>query len=140
MTTFIFRRSLTIAWGDCDPAGIVFNPRFFEMFDANTWLMFEAALGTRVHEINARYGIVGVALVDARANFIKPVKFGDTIELVSRVKEFRRSSFHIEHRLFTGGELAVEGEEVRVWSKRRENDPEQIRAGAIPAEVIEKFG
>ena len=29
-------RHRTIEWGDCDPAGIVFNPRYFEWFDAAT--------------------------------------------------------------------------------------------------------
>lgn len=139
MTSFTFRRSLTIAWGDCDPAGIVFNPRFFEMFDASSWQMFEAALGVKRQDINARYGIVGIALVDARANFMKPARFGDTVEIVSRVKEIRRSSFEIEHLLSVGGELAVEGNETRVWAARRADDPDQIRAAAIPDEVINKF-
>lgn len=140
VTSFIYRRTLTIAWGDCDPAGIVFNPRFFEMFDANTWQMFEAALGVKAENINRTYGIIGIALVDARANFMKPAKFGDTVELVSRVSEFRRSSFTVEHRLSVAGELAAEGQETRVWAAKRADDPEQIRATAIPDEVIKKFG
>ena len=138
--TFTYRRTLTIAWGDCDPAGIVFNPRFFEMFDASAWQMFEAALGVKQQEINARYGIVGIALVDARANFMKPAKFGDTVEIVSRIKEFRRSSFDVEHRLHVGGDIAVEGGETRVWAAKRADNPDQIRALPIPDEVIEKFG
>ena len=32
-----------IEWGDCDPAGIVFNPRFFAFFDDATTLLVEAA-------------------------------------------------------------------------------------------------
>jgi hypothetical protein len=38
------RRQLTVEWGHCDPAGIVFNSRFFEYFDHSTWLLFERAL------------------------------------------------------------------------------------------------
>ena len=34
-------------WGDCDPAGIVFYPRYFAMFDHSTVLLIEAALGIR---------------------------------------------------------------------------------------------
>ena len=30
------RRIVRIEWGDCDPAGIVFYPRYFAMFDAST--------------------------------------------------------------------------------------------------------
>jgi 4-hydroxybenzoyl-CoA thioesterase len=139
VASFTFRRQLTVEWGDCDPAGIVFNPRFFEFFDASSWLLFETALGVKQQEIASTYGIVGIALVDARANFLKPIKFGDTIEIASRISEFRRSSFDVEHRLTIGGELAVEGSETRVWATRSANDPEKIAAMSIPRDVIAKF-
>ena len=140
MASFIFRRQLTIEWGHCDPAGIVFNPRFFEFFDTSSWLLFEAALGVKAQDLASTYNIVGIALVDARANFLKPAKFGDVIELASRVSEFRRSSFDVEHRLTVGGELAVEGSETRVWAARDKTDPDKIHAVAIPADVIARFG
>jgi 4-hydroxybenzoyl-CoA thioesterase len=130
---------LTVEWGQCDPAGIVFNSRFFEMFDANTWLLFDAALGVKPHELAAIFGIVGIPLVDARANFLKPAKFGDVIELATRVAEFRRSSFDVEHKITIGGEVAVEGAETRVWAARAKDDPEKIAAIPIPAEIIAKF-
>ena len=128
MASFINRRQLTIEWGQCDPAGIVFNSRFFEMFDTSTWLLFEAALGVKPHELAATFGIMGIPLVDARANFLKPVKFGDVVEIASRVAEFRRSSFDVEHRLSVNGEVAVEGGETRVWAARDKDDPEKIGA------------
>jgi 4-hydroxybenzoyl-CoA thioesterase len=140
VASFIFRRQLTIEWGHCDPAGIVFNSRFFEFFDTSSWLLFEAALGVAPQALSATYGIVGIALVDARATFLKPVKFGDVIEISSRVSEFRRSSFDVEHRLSMAGMLAVEGAESRVWAERDRNNPERIRGVAIPPEVIAKFG
>lgn len=140
MTSFTFRRQFTIEWGQCDPAGIVFNSRFFEMFDASCWLLFEKALGVKAHEIAGTFGIIGIPLVDARANFLKPAKFGDLVEIASRVTEFRRSSFSVEHRLTVGGELAVDGGETRVWTARSKDDPEKIGGAAIPPEVIARFG
>ena len=140
MASFIYRRQLIIEWGQCDPAGIVFNPRFFEMFDASSWLLFEAVLGVKPQELAAAYGIIGIALVDARANFLKPAKFGDAIEIASKVSEFRRSSFDVEHRLSVNGELAVEGGETRVWAVRDKANPDKIKTAAIPADVIAKFG
>ena len=137
---FTYRRQLTIEWGQCDPAGIVFNSRFFEIFDIGTWHMFEAVLGVKPHQLAGTFGIIGIPLVDARANFITPIKFGDTIEVASRVKEFRRSSFDVEHRLSVGGELAVEGSETRVWAARSKDDPEKIGGTLIPPDVIAKFG
>ena len=42
-----FRHSydVIIKWGDCDPAGIVFYPQFFAMFDEATGFLFQAASG-----------------------------------------------------------------------------------------------
>jgi 4-hydroxybenzoyl-CoA thioesterase len=139
VTSFTYRKQLTIEWGQCDPAGIVFNSRFFEMFDASTWQMFEAALRVKPHELASAFGIMGIPLVDVRANFIKAVKFGDIVDLTSRVSEFRRSSFDVEHRLSVGGEVAVEGGETRVWASRSKDDLEKIGGTAIPGEVIAKF-
>jgi 4-hydroxybenzoyl-CoA thioesterase len=138
--TFTFCRQMTIEWGHCDPAGIVFNSRFFEFFDQSTWLLFDAALGVKPHELAPTYNIIGIPLVDARANFLIPAKFGDVIEIVSRIEEFRRSSFDVTHRISIDGKLAVEGSETRVWAMHTANDPEQITAVAIPPEVIARFG
>ncbi len=140
MPSFTLRRRLTIEWGQCDPAGIVFNSRFFEIFDTSTWMLFEAALGVEPQMLAANFDIMGFPLVDARANFLKPAKFGDAVEIASRVSEFRRSSFDVEHRLTIGGEIAVEGGETRVWTARDKTNPEKIGAVAIPAEIIAKFG
>jgi 4-hydroxybenzoyl-CoA thioesterase len=140
VTSLIQRRTLTIEWGHCDPAGIVFNPRFFEFFDTNTWMLFEKALGVKQSELASTYGIVGIALVDARANFLKPAKFGDTIEVASRITEFRRSSFDVQHTITIGSDVATEGNETRVWAVRDKTNPDKITTAAIPAEVIAKFG
>jgi 4-hydroxybenzoyl-CoA thioesterase len=140
VTSFTFSREFRIEWGDCDPAGIVFNPRFFQFFDTNTWLMFEAALGVPVQDINKRYGLAGIVLVDVQGNFLRPAAFGETVEMSSRVKEFRRSSFEVEHRLTKGSDLLVEGSETRVWAVRHPSEPDRIAPASIPFEVIAKFG
>ena len=140
VASFLNRRQLTVEWGQCDPAGIVFNSRFFELFDSCTWLLFQAALGVKPHELRSAFNIVGIPLVDVRANFIKPIRFGDVVDVASRVSEFHRSSFDVEHRLSVNGELAVEGEETRVWTARSKDDPEKVGAATIPSDVIAKFG
>jgi 4-hydroxybenzoyl-CoA thioesterase len=139
MPSFLNRRQFTIEWGHCDPAGIVFNSRFFEFFDWSTWSLFEAALGVRPPDLAGVFGIAGLPLVDASARFIAPARFGDVVELVSQVIAFRRSSFDVEHKLTIGGELAVEGLETRVWAGRDPANPSQIKGQPIPAEVIARF-
>ena len=51
---FVHRRDVQIQWGDCDPANIVYYPRYFEMFDDSTSIMFEAA-GFSKQDIVKRY-------------------------------------------------------------------------------------
>jgi 4-hydroxybenzoyl-CoA thioesterase len=139
MANFVSQREVTIEWGLCDPAGIVFNSRFFEFFDQGTWLLFETVLAVPRSELFATYDIMGIPLVDVRARFLVPVKFGETVDIASQVSEFRRSSFDVEHRLTIRGELAVEGRETRVWAARDKDDPAKIKSKPIPANVIERF-
>ena len=139
MANFVFRRQLTIEWAFCDPAGIVFNSRFFELFDGSTWALFEAALGVPKHQLAASFDILGIPLVDARARFVAPVKFGDRVELEAQVSEFKRSSFDVAHRILVDGELATEGRETRVWAGWDERDPTRMRARPVPDAVRVKF-
>lgn len=139
MTKFINKRQFTIEWSQCDPAGLILNSRLFEYFDWGTWMLFEAALGVRPPELAGAFGIVGLPLVDASARILAPARFGDVAELSSRVREFRRSSFDVEHRLMVGGDVAVEGSETRVWAARDAANPARIKARSIPTDVIARF-
>jgi len=136
----VHRRALTIEWGDCDPAGIVFYPRYFAMFDASTAALFAAALGMPKIAWTKRFGILGIPMVDTRASFSIPSAYGDEVVIESRVTAFRRSSFDIHHRLLKAdGAVGVEGFETRVWTARDPADPARIRATPIPAEVVAAF-
>ncbi len=99
------------------------------MFDTSSWMLFETALGVKQQELASTYGIIGIALVDARANFLKPAKFGDTIEVASRITEFRRSSFDVQHTITIGSDVATEGNETRVWASAKQNQPRQNHHG-----------
>jgi 4-hydroxybenzoyl-CoA thioesterase len=140
MTTLTSRCEFTIEWGHCDPAGIVFNPNFFEFFDRGTWGLFQTALGVRPSDLARRFGIVGMPAVDASARFLAPARFGDAVVLISRVREFRRSSFDVVHELRVGDAIAVQGQETRVWAGRDPADPAKMKSQPIPAEVIARFG
>jgi len=136
---FVHRREVTIEWGDCDPAGIVFYPRYFAMFDASTAALFAAALGYNKFEMLSRFGIVGFPMVDTGAKFLHPSKFGDVITIESQVSALRRSSFDVAHRVFRGETLAIEAHETRVWAGRDPDDQARMKGVAIPDEVREVF-
>jgi 4-hydroxybenzoyl-CoA thioesterase len=135
----INRKDIQIEWGDCDPFGIVFFPRYFEYFDACTNALFHRALGFPKAEMMRQFQIAGIPLVQASANFFAPSSFGDVVNVESCVTQWGKSSFTVHHRLLRGQVLAVEGVEKRVWTVRPGGDPSKTVSQAIPPEVIEKF-
>jgi 4-hydroxybenzoyl-CoA thioesterase len=135
---FSNRKAIHIEWGDCDPAGIVYYPRYFAYFDNCTSALFQA-VGLPKHQMLKSYGIVGIPMVDTRARFVAPSRFGDDVTVESSIVKWNRSSFEVEHKLFRGETLAVECWETRVWAARSAADPEKIEGRAVPAEVIARF-
>lgn len=135
----IHRREIQIEWGDCDPFGIVFFPRYFEYFDACTNALFHRALGIKKAEMLRYYKIAGIPLVQASCNFLTPSSFGDVVHVESWVPNWGNSSFTVQHKLYRGETLAVEGTEKRVWTVRLPGGPPDVKGQAIPKEVIEKF-
>jgi 4-hydroxybenzoyl-CoA thioesterase len=125
-------RKIRVQWGDCDPAGIVFYPRYFEWFDACTILLFEKATGMTKIEMLAKYGGAGLALLEARAEFKVASHYGEDIEIETQVTEFRRS-------VTKGGVPALQGYETRLWTVRDPADPKRLRSGTMPAEVLAAF-
>src|SRR5262249_2064796 len=93
------QRLIRVQWGACDPAGIVFSPRYFEWFDASTILLFEKATGLAKIKMLEKYGGAGLALLEARAVFKVASQYGDDIRIETRVSEFRRSTFFVHHRV-----------------------------------------
>ena len=132
-------RQVEIEFGDCDPAGIVYYPNYFRMFDASTAHLFEVALGMKKIAWIKRFGILGIPVVDTGAKFIKPSRFGDVVTISSTVTAFKRSSFEVVHQLFNDGALAIEGRETRVWVGTDADDPQRLRSMAVPDEVIAAF-
>jgi 4-hydroxybenzoyl-CoA thioesterase len=128
-----------IEWGDCDPAGIIFYARYFEIFDTSTTVLIERALGMKKIEYLKAYDFLGHPLVETRAKFRLPTRFGDEVAVETVLTACGRSSFAIEHRLTHAGALAVEGSETRVWVVRDPGDPKRMKAQAIPPEVVARF-
>jgi 4-hydroxybenzoyl-CoA thioesterase len=132
-------RRTRIEWGDCDPAGIIFYPRYFEIFDTSTTVLLERALGMKKIEYLKAYAFIGHPLVETRARFRLPTRFGDEVSIDSALVACGRSSFKIEHRLTNAGALAVEGFETRVWVVRHPDDPTRMKSQAIPPEVVARL-
>jgi 4-hydroxybenzoyl-CoA thioesterase len=136
---FTHSRIVRIEWGDCDPAGIVFYPRYFAMFDHSTVLLIEAATGVKKHALYQTYEFNGYPIVETRARFLIPTRYGDDVAIETTVTEVRRSSFHLQHRLSKDGALAVEGFESRVWIVHDRERPGRFKPQPLPVEVVARL-
>jgi len=127
------RTCVRIQWGDCDPAGIVYFPRYFAFFDNATIALLET-LGLKKAELLEKYGIAGFPVVHAETDFRASCTFGDEVTIESTIERCGRASFDARHRLFKqDGVRAVEFRETRVWVKR--DGKGGIKAVPIPPEI-----
>lgn len=130
------RKEVPVEWGDCDPAEIVFYPNYFRWFDAGAHHLFRVA-GCDWPALFSEHGVVGVPLLHADAKFVKPCRYGETIVVESRIVEWHRKVFKLSHRVFNGGEVAVEGHETRGWVLRDADG--RMRTAPIPERVRALF-
>jgi 4-hydroxybenzoyl-CoA thioesterase len=127
-----------VAWGDCDPAGIVFFPQYFAFCNEGTGALFES-VGFPKPLLLKTYEIVGYPVVEVSGSFFRPCTFGDDLVIESSIAEWGRASFRLLHRILKGGELAVEVREKRVWTARNPDKPEAIVSKPIPDELKARF-
>lgn len=135
---FSNRRKVRIEWSHCDPAGIVFYPRYFEIFDNSTAALFEHALGMTMHEMFRHFNSAGYPLARTRSRFIRPTRYGDDVVVDSTI-EFGRASFTIEHRLIHDNLTCVQCSETRVWVVHDPERPGEVKSQPVPEAVLEKF-
>ena len=133
---FTNTRKVRIEWGDCDPAGIIFYARYFDIFDASTAMIFERALGITKFQMFKTFEFAGFPLVRTRARFLKPTRFGDDVTVESKIS-FGRSSFDVEHRLSLNDETCAECSEKRVWVVRDADS--RLKSHPVPDAVLAKF-
>ena len=91
---FINRRTLRIEWGDCDPAGIVYFPHYFNMFNGLIEDWYTQELGFDYAELimGSRYGL---PFVHIECDFKVPSRIGEVIDLTLLVERIGRSSLGI---------------------------------------------
>lgn len=90
----------------CEPSGIVFLPRYFEMIHAviENWL--DEALDWPMSQIHGSDGL-SLPFVNLSAEFPAPSRLGDRLTWRLSVREIRRSSMWLEIVGTTGAEIRV---------------------------------
>ncbi len=101
-----FLHPVTVRFGDCDPAGIAYFPRFFEWFHEAMEAWFGEALGAPYHEVLRRHGFPAV---HTECDYRAPCRFGDAVVIELRLGALGRSSLRLDYRVLgaDGGVRAV---------------------------------
>lgn len=110
-----------VQWGDCDPAGIAFYPRFFEWMDLAAHVLIRE-LGLSTEELLAARRR-GFPLVSAQADFLAPARMDDRLEIRLSVTRVGRTSVGLRYefwRVDDGQTLLARGREERVQIQRDE--------------------
>ena len=94
-----------VGFGDCDPAGIVYFPRFFHFFHEAMESWFDDVLGLPYADmIHVRK--LGFPAVHTEADFRSPVAMGREIAVEQRVVQLGRSSIRFAYTVRLVGEPA----------------------------------
>jgi 4-hydroxybenzoyl-CoA thioesterase len=134
------RHAVTVEWGDCDPAGIIFYPTYFKWWDQGTWRLFWAA-GLDKHVMREELGGAEMPILNTGGTFERPVIPGDQLVVESRVERWGNSSFRVAHRaLLADGTTAAHGHETRCWVANDPAAPGRMKPMRIPDAVIARLG
>jgi 4-hydroxybenzoyl-CoA thioesterase len=138
MSEHVYRT--TVRFGDCDPAGILYYPRYFDLFHQAMESWFDGPLGLPYHEV---IGLrrVGFPSVKAQATYRAPVRFGEAVDVHLAVRERGRSSMTLAFSLWGAedGRIRAEGEVVVVVIDMDLTSDRYMRAIACPPDIAERI-
>jgi 4-hydroxybenzoyl-CoA thioesterase len=115
----------------CDPAGIVFYPRYFEMVTATVEEWFAQRLGVPFETLHGPLG-AAVPTASLRIDFHAPSRLGDVLEFRLRPIRIGRSSVGLSIEAHCGAERRLTMESTLVFTREGASKPhswpEDLRA------------
>ena len=127
----LFSHRIKVLFQHCDPAGIVFYPRYFEMVNQTVEEWHEVGIGYSFSKMHLASGH-GVPTVSIEAEFSAPSHMGDVLQWSLRVTRLGRTSAHLDIEARCGGQLRMRARPVLVYvnmsSGRPVPWPDEIRA------------
>jgi YbgC/YbaW family acyl-CoA thioester hydrolase len=126
---------VTVEWGDCDEAGIVFYPNYFYWFDC----AFQQLLRTKElnqKKLRLRFHAV-TPLVECNARFRRPASYDDNLSVTATIDSWELKRFRIYYSVTRDGEVVAEGYEVRAWAALQPDGT--LRGGPVAPEFKQLF-
>ena len=124
-----------VMFGDCDPAGIVFFPNFLKWMDASSLNFFVKRGVPTWRELFKTTGIIGTPLLEIHTRFVSPATYGQRLQVISSIQEWRGKAFIQKHTIKRGDTLICEGTETRAFCIRHPDDPDRLKAIPVPADI-----
>jgi 4-hydroxybenzoyl-CoA thioesterase len=121
----------------CDPAGIVFYPRYFQMLNWVTESWFDECLGHPFSEVLGPMA-GGVPTAKIEAEFLAPSRMGDVLSYGLRLNRLGTSSAGLGFVATSGGELRLRASSVIVFVDGRTGRP-AAWPGALRAALDEEL-
>jgi 4-hydroxybenzoyl-CoA thioesterase len=88
-----------VGWGDCDPAGIVFYPRFYAWMDTVSHVLAREMGIPRESMIPPSSEMFGFPVVGTQAQYMTPARMDDVLEVRTWVARVGRSSLSLRHEI-----------------------------------------
>ena len=130
----VFTTNRRVRFADCDAAGIVFFPRYFEMLNGVVEDWFAGPLGASFRELHQdRHVSVPTAAIEAR--FMLPSRLEDDLTFSLSVTRLGGASCTLRHRIAAGDQLRFEATQTIVYvgaSLKPEPWPGALRALIAP--------
>ena len=130
MTGQVFTVGRRVRFADCDAAGIVFFPRYFEMLNGVVEDWFAGPLGVSFRELHMERG-ASVPTAAVEATFMTPSRLEDELGFSLTVTRLGGASCGLRHRIVCGGERRFEAAQTIVHvgrSLKPEPWPDDLRA------------
>jgi len=90
----VFQVEYPIRFSHCDPAGIVYFPRFFDLVHQAMEDWFTYGLGERFSDLVMQKGL-GTPTVSTQCDFKSPARFGDTLAIELSVLRLGNASVEL---------------------------------------------
>ena len=126
---------VTIQFGDCDPAGIVFYPNFQRWMDSASLSFFMQCGVPPWRELVKTRGIVGTPLLEIATKFVTAATYAEELVVHTCVEEWKAKVFRHRHRVMRGETLICEGTETRAFVRRDGENPDRLRAIPVPEDI-----
>ena len=108
-----YTRIMPVEFNHCDPAGIVFYPRYFEMTNSLVENFFAEVIG---HSYGRMMDLgQGVPTARLEVNFRVPSRLGDRLEWRLKVVRVGGSSVNFEATAMVGDQLRLSADLTLVW-------------------------